>query len=233
LHGIARRQVGWEDAEDVVQEAYLRLLELENSGRIADVRGYLYRVATNVAIELMRKRKTRSACLVENVEFEAVAAGGASPFATAIEEAILVRHVQASLERLPRGCCETFLLSRLYGLTFPEIAERLGISLRTVNRHISRTIDHLQSALEGGPDTSAPRVACRRKRQRAPSCASELDGARRDDGALRLANPFCGEIMSLDRGSGSPRAGTMIAQPPLAAKGCWPDGSSVDALPGP
>jgi RNA polymerase sigma factor (sigma-70 family) len=171
LHRLARRQVGREDAEDVVQEAYLRLLELENAGRIVDVRGYLYRIATNVAIELLRKRKTRSTCLVEDVEFEAVAAGGASPFATAVEEAILVRRVQTSLECLPRGCCETFLLSRLYGLTFPEIAARLGISLRTVNRHISRTIDHLQSALDGaadaGPDTCPPRRAPARSRTRA------------------------------------------------------------------
>jgi RNA polymerase sigma-70 factor (ECF subfamily) len=170
LQSLARRHVGPADAEDVVQEAYLRLLELENAGHIADVRGYLYRIATNVAIELLRKRKTRSTCLVEDVAFEAVAAGGASPFATAVEEALLVRRVQ-SLEGLPRGCCETFLLSRLYGLTFPEIAQRLGISLRTVNRHISRTIDHLRSALDGAEDADAgacpPRRTPARTRPRA------------------------------------------------------------------
>lgn len=160
LHGLARRQVGWEDAEDVVQEAYLRMLELENAGHIADARGYLYRIAANVAMDLLRKRKTRSACLVEDVEFEAVA-GAESPFATAVEEAILVRSVQASLARLPSGCCETFLLSRLYGMTFPEIAERLGISLRTVNRYISRTMDHLQSALDGAATPEAEAEAPR------------------------------------------------------------------------
>jgi RNA polymerase sigma-70 factor (ECF subfamily) len=166
LHGLARRQVGWEDAEDVVQEAYLRMLELENAGHIADARGYLYRIAANVAMDLLRKRKTRSACLVEDVEFEAVA-GAESPFATAVEEAILVRSVQASLARLPSGCCETFLLSRLYGMTFPEIAERLGISLRTVNRYISRTMDHLQSVLDGAatPEAEAPRAPAKTRQR--------------------------------------------------------------------
>ncbi|MBY6242292.1 RNA polymerase sigma factor [Methylosinus sp. Sm6] len=170
LQGLARRHVGREDAEDVVQEAYLRLLELENAGRIADARGYLYRIAGNVALDLLRKRKTRSACLVEDVEFEAVS-GGETPFATAVEEAILVRSLQASLAQLPPGCCETFLLSRLYGLTFPEIARRLGISLRTVNRHISRTVDHLQAALDGAADApdgaKTARVASARARPRA------------------------------------------------------------------
>jgi RNA polymerase sigma-70 factor (ECF subfamily) len=148
LRGLARRQVGREDAEDVVQEAYLRLLELENAGRVADARGYLYRIAANVAMDLLRKRKTRSSCVVENVEFEAVAAATSS-FATTIEEAILARRIQSSLACLPRDCRETFILSRLYGMTIPEIAGRLGISSRTVNRHINRAMDRLQSAFDG------------------------------------------------------------------------------------
>jgi RNA polymerase sigma factor (sigma-70 family) len=170
LQGLARRQVGREDAEDVVQEAYLRLLELENAGRIADARGYLYRIAANVALDLLRKRKTRSACVVEDVEFEAVCSSD-SPFATAAEEAVLVRNLQASLAQLPSACCETFLLSRLYGLTFPEISRRLGISLRTVNRHMSRTVDHLQTALDGAaaapPDAKSDARAVRVRARRA------------------------------------------------------------------
>jgi RNA polymerase sigma-70 factor (ECF subfamily) len=167
LQGLARRQVGREDAEDVVQEAYLRLLELENAGRIADARGYLYRIASNVALDLLRKRKTRSACVVEDVEFEAVS-GAVSPFTAAAEEAVLVRNLQASLAQLPSACCETFLLSRLYGMTFPEISRRLGISLRTVNRHMSRTVDHLQTALDGGAAPAAePEARSARSRPRA------------------------------------------------------------------
>ena len=173
MHCKASRaaEFGLEDAEDVVQDAYLRLLELENAARIADARGYLYRIAGNVALDLLRKRKTRSACLVDDVEFEAVS-GAETPFATAVEEAILVRSLQASLAQLPSGCCETFLLSRLYGLTFPEIAERLGISLRTVNRHISRTVDHLQTALDGAASPGREpkpevRAAAARARSRA------------------------------------------------------------------
>ncbi|BGE86053.1 MULTISPECIES: RNA polymerase sigma factor [Methylosinus] len=178
LQGLARRQVGREDAEDVVQEAYLRLLELENANRIVDARGYLYRIAANVALDLLRKRKTRSACVVEDVEYEAVS-GSDSPFTTAAEEAVLLRNLQASLAQLPSACCETFLLSRLYGMTFPEIARRLGISLRTVNRHMSRTVDHLQTALDGGagrsaeaePEARAARARSRPRAELRPSVA--------------------------------------------------------------
>jgi RNA polymerase sigma-70 factor (ECF subfamily) len=169
LNGLARRRVGWEDAEDVVQDAYLRLLELENAGRINDARGYLYRIAANLAIDLLRKRKTRATCLVEDAELER-AAGGDPVLGASGEEAILLRHVQARLAQLPPACRETFLLSRLYGMTFPEIAERLGISLRTVNRHISRTIDHLQSAFdaEDGKALAAPAASETARRERLP-----------------------------------------------------------------
>lgn len=173
LKGLAKRRVGWEDSEDVVQEAYLRLLELESAGGVTDMRGYLYRVASNVAIDWLRKRKTRSTCVVENVEFEDIAVGE-SGFATAAEEAILVHRVQIGLSQLPRGCCETFLLNRLYGMTCPEIAERQGISLRTVNRNISRTVDHLRFALEWETDATMTRDrnAADASGRRAPALAA-------------------------------------------------------------
>lgn len=147
LYGLARRRVGREDAEDVVQDAYLRLLQLERNGELAHARGYLFRVAANVSVDWIRKRRTRSAYLVDNVEFEDIRVGG-SAHAAISADVITMHSVQLCLSKLPRCCREAFLLNRLYGLSYPEIAERLGVSLRTVNRNVTRAVDHLHAAFE-------------------------------------------------------------------------------------
>jgi RNA polymerase sigma-70 factor (ECF subfamily) len=65
-----RRRVGSEDCEDIIQDSYLRLLELENSEKIVDLRGYLFRIASNMAIDWPRRRRIRMAYLVEGAEFD-------------------------------------------------------------------------------------------------------------------------------------------------------------------
>ena len=145
LNGLARRRVGRDDAEDVIQDAYLRLLELKDAERLADARGYLFRIASNMAIDWRRRQKSRSAYMLENGEREELAASEPA-YAASVEGAIMVCKVQISLSQLPRCCRDAFLLSRLYGMSYPEIAERLNVSLRTVNRNVSRAVYHLDLA---------------------------------------------------------------------------------------
>ncbi|WP_159731841.1 RNA polymerase sigma factor [Methylosinus sp. Ce-a6] len=142
LNSLVRRRVGVDDAEDIIQEAYLRLLELENAEEIVDPRGYLFRIASNMAIDWSRRRRTRMAYFVEDAEFDERTCGDFARM-RALEHAITLRCVQLSLARLPRPSREMFLLSRLYGMSYLEIAERFGVSLRTVNRNIGIAVDHL------------------------------------------------------------------------------------------
>lgn len=142
LNSLVRRRVGGEDCEDIIQESYLRLLELENSEEIVDLRGYLFRIASNMAIDWSRRRRIRMAYLVEGAEFDEATC---EDFACmrAVENTIILQRVLLCLAQLPEPCREMFLLSRLYGMSYLEIAERLGVSLRTVNRNIGRVADHL------------------------------------------------------------------------------------------
>jgi RNA polymerase sigma-70 factor (ECF subfamily) len=139
LNGLAQRHVGMEDAEDIVQEAYLRLLELQNATHVEDVRGYLFKIAWNVAIDCLRKRKSRVAYLTDSSDLDQIGGGEISA-----DDAALIYRIQTGLLQLPRGVYHTFVLSRFYGLSYPEIAERLGVSLRTVNRRVSQAVDYLE-----------------------------------------------------------------------------------------
>lgn len=151
LYRLARRRVGLVDAEDLVQDTYLKLFEMEDPEQIVDTKGYLFRVTSNAAIDCLRKRRARSAILVDTVEFDEIGARASTP-ATASSDAIMLRRVQRRLSELPRNCRDAFLLSRLYGLTYPEIAQQLGISLRTVNRNICVAVDRLRLVIELGVD---------------------------------------------------------------------------------
>jgi DNA-directed RNA polymerase specialized sigma24 family protein len=59
LHGLARRRVGRQEAEEIVQD-YLHLLQRGSAGTLERPRPYLYRIAANLAVDLPAKQ--RSGC---------------------------------------------------------------------------------------------------------------------------------------------------------------------------
>ena len=59
LHGFARRRVGRQEAEDVVQDTYLHLLQRGAAATLEHPRAYLFRIAANLAVDLARKTKIR------------------------------------------------------------------------------------------------------------------------------------------------------------------------------
>jgi RNA polymerase sigma-70 factor (ECF subfamily) len=59
LHGFARRRAGRQEAEDVVQDAYLHLLQRGTAATLEHPRAYLFCIAANLAVDLARKTKIR------------------------------------------------------------------------------------------------------------------------------------------------------------------------------
>ncbi len=146
LHGFARRRVGRQEAEDVVQDAYLHLLQRGAIAALEHPRAYLFRIAANLAVDAARKTKTRCRYAEDEIDFLGLAAQSASPEAC-VEGAMELRAFRASLDELPPPCREAFLLNRIDELTHAEIAKRLGVSVRTVDRHMARAVSHLRQRL--------------------------------------------------------------------------------------
>jgi RNA polymerase sigma factor (sigma-70 family) len=145
LSNFLRRRVGQQEAEDIAQDAYLRLLRDGNSAELEYPRSYLFRVASNLAIDMTRKAKVRMARHVEDVDFDSLgtdANGGSG------NHAMEMICLQRCLANLPPMCRNVFLLNRIYGLTYPEIAVRLEISLRTVNRNMIRASSYVDKHLK-------------------------------------------------------------------------------------
>jgi RNA polymerase sigma-70 factor (ECF subfamily) len=142
------------DIEDVVQETYARLLGLNDSAATAvrNWHAFLFASARNVALD--RIRKARIVSLDTLAEMGSADVLDQTPSA---DEALNARQelglLLETIASLPDRCRETLTLRKLYGLSQREIAERLGISESTVEKHVAygvRLCAERMFAMRGG-----------------------------------------------------------------------------------
>lgn len=129
LLAFLRRRFGPEEAEDLAQETYVRLRGKDV--QIRNPRAFLARIALNAARDQARRRAARPTLTAEDA---APASAGHPPDQ---EQALLLKQVILSL---PPKLRETFVLSRFAGLSYEEIAARLGISVKTVEKRMTRAL---------------------------------------------------------------------------------------------
>jgi RNA polymerase sigma factor (sigma-70 family) len=125
-----------EDASDVAQETYVRMMQYEGSREIGSPSALLYRIAINVANDLGRAELVRHAashCDIEDIELESASATPERAVAAAQD----LSRLRDTIKRLPPKCRQAFLLSRAEGMTYPQIARHCGISVKMVEKHIS------------------------------------------------------------------------------------------------
>ena len=139
MHGFARRRVGRQEAEDVVQDAYLHLLQRGTAATPEQPRAYLFRTAANLAVDFARKAKIRLRHAGEAFDLGASTVAPANPEA-ATGALMEFARLHATLSKLPPPCRDAFLLTRV-----AEIAGRLGVSVRTIDRFMVKAWDHLRS----------------------------------------------------------------------------------------
>jgi RNA polymerase sigma factor (sigma-70 family) len=128
-----------EDANDVAQEAYIRMMQYQNSRQIRSPSSMLFRIAINVANDLGRSEQVRRVsheCSLDAVELVSDTPS-AEREVSARQELELLR---AAISDLPPKCRQAFLLSRVRRMTYPEIAAYCGISVKMVEKHISRAL---------------------------------------------------------------------------------------------
>ena len=127
------------DAEDIVQETYLRLAQNQSKKEILFPRAYLYRVARNVTLDHLRQHKRCNAAHVL-LESEAIH----TPEAPSPEDCLIADErlnlLREAVLHLPKRCQQVYTLCKVYGMSHREIAEELSISIRTVENHIATAV---------------------------------------------------------------------------------------------
>lgn len=150
LKGYVRREVSSAaDAEDIVQESWLRMVQVEHRGPVQNLGAYLRRIASNLIKDAHRHRALRIEVSLPAEMVEAVPSQQSGPEALLITRQELAR-MDKMLAKLPMRSRQVFYLARIEGLTFAEIGRQLGLSRQTVHGHMGRALMALQAAIEDG-----------------------------------------------------------------------------------
>lgn len=123
------------DPDDLIQESYLRLLHAREKGHIVNTRAFLFTTARNVAFDLFRRRRVVSMEPLVSPAYSSVQEEG-TDVAETVSRAQEVEILHAAIQSLPRRCREVMTLQQVYNLSNREIAERMSISINTVNAQI-------------------------------------------------------------------------------------------------
>ena len=129
-----------EEARDVVQESFATVWEkLRDGADIADLKSYMYRAVYNRAISLLRSRSDKT-----NVSLDLLSE---EPSEEVIDTSERDAALWEAIDSLPERCREVFLLSKRDGLSREQIAERLDISIKTVETQMTKAFSRLRSRL--------------------------------------------------------------------------------------
>ena len=141
-----RARVGsTDDANDLLQEAFARMLGTRAINRLQEPAAFLNRIIRNLLIDRSRRLATRP----PHVEFDASMDVAVRPEQDdAIDVEQMRRRYLKIVESLPPRMREVFVLHRLDGLPYKEIAGRLDISVRTVEWHIAEAIVRIGKGLD-------------------------------------------------------------------------------------
>jgi RNA polymerase sigma-70 factor (ECF subfamily) len=137
LRFLRRRTSGSQEAEDVAQESLLRLLRYRESAPVSDWRRLLYRIAINSAHDLFRDRRRQQAKAQAVAEDGGAMASERQPDEFAAHQQRLARLREAILQ-LPPKRQRVCLLRFAQGMTNAQIARRCGVSVKTVEKHLTK-----------------------------------------------------------------------------------------------
>ncbi len=147
LHSFLMMRTGNEqEAYEVAQEAYVRLLQLHRPGAVSFLRAYLFKTAANIAVDRARQRVTRERLDRREAEEDYVDPLSPDRNLIAAQELALL---EKALHELPAKYRRAFVMHRFEDRGTGEIARELGIQKRMARNYISRTVIYCRLRLKG------------------------------------------------------------------------------------
>jgi RNA polymerase sigma-70 factor (ECF subfamily) len=131
---ISRYMTRPEDIDDVVQESFLKAFAAESEKPIAHPKAFLFRIARNSALSRLRLKSRSITDYIEDLGSSDVVSTAAPVEDQIADQEKLAVFAEAAAS-LPPQCRRAFLLRKVNGLSHREVAERLGISISTVEKH--------------------------------------------------------------------------------------------------
>ena len=144
LVGFALKTLKDKDqAEEIVQDTFVRFWEQKDTIDIQfSLKAYLYRSVHHACLNLFKHEKVR-----EKHKSHTVHTSSEADDNDPVEYLELQTKIQTTIDQLPDRCREVFILSRHEGLKYSEIADKLNISIKTVENQMGKALKFLRQNL--------------------------------------------------------------------------------------
>lgn len=131
-------------SQDIVQDVFVKVWEKRLEIETINLEAFLFRLVRNGCIDYIKYLKVVNTRMQEiqisskYEELYRIDFVGDEPYVLIEQE--LKQKIEKTIESLPERCREVFILSRINGLKNKEIAEKLDINIKNVERHLSRAL---------------------------------------------------------------------------------------------
>ena len=149
-----RRKVGTlEDAEDIAQNAFIRIQRVAESGSMENPKAYLYQTASNLAVDLHRRDKLHDNYIQQKMQVDNPESGSMALYDSLSPERQIaakaeLQAVEGAIAKLSGQSKQAFLMHRIKGLSYAEIAEIMGVSVSSVEKYILQAVRQSRKVLE-------------------------------------------------------------------------------------
>jgi RNA polymerase sigma factor (sigma-70 family) len=130
------------DAAELAQEVYVRMLRVADTSAIRNPEAYLYTVASNLAKEHVRQESRDGRVLDVDDPLVQEQLAELPAFAGQLDTEQRTRRLREVLRQLPPKCHAAVVLQYWHGLSYEEIAQRLGVSTHMVKKYLSQALVH-------------------------------------------------------------------------------------------
>ncbi len=151
LRFLMQKTRNMDDAHDVLQEAFQKLMNRDGLGEMENPRAYLYRTATNIIIDRQRRGQHHTRYIREvRIGAQTGSAGleGAIPPDRQVAARQELAAIRRALDDLPEKCRRAFLMHRQEHMKYGEIAESLKISVSMVEKYMIQALRHLRRKIK-------------------------------------------------------------------------------------
>ncbi len=130
-----------DEAKEVAQEAWLRMFRLDHPEELENAKAFLFQTASNLSIDRIRRANLeRKHNVAKDEATQSVEA--------TVDAQQTLRTIEAALFELPTKCRQAFVMHRQNNLSYPVIAEQLGVSTSMVEKYIIQALKHFRNKLE-------------------------------------------------------------------------------------
>jgi RNA polymerase sigma-70 factor (ECF subfamily) len=130
------------DAAELAQEVYLRMLRVTDMTAIRNPEAYLFTVASNLAKEHARHEREDGAALDVDNPLVQEQLAELPAFASQLDGERRIKRLREVMQQLPPKCQAAVVLQYWQGLSYEEIAQRLGVSTHMVKKYLSQALVH-------------------------------------------------------------------------------------------